>query len=603
MKKIYTYILIAAAAISAASCSLDRDYQNGPSTGTFPASQEEALAGVLVSYKNLGNGSFQQQYNPFPYRFIDHVTDIGCTRSAKLGEWAQFETSSITSQSSVAKDLYSGIYKTAGRIHLVLDNLDNLKDKVEEDVFYQFKAELLCLRAFVYDLGCQYYGDIQFIDHCLTLDDYAYPRVPREEVTARLLKDLDDELIDHLPIAWPKGEWGTVRFGRVAAYMLKARICLNWGMYEDAAFYSKKALDLADGIYSLTPLDCTYYATALDGEPSAANLFGFEAEMGSNEWIWSISFNKLAASNVHHGIYTFVSRVHNGAAGGGPTQAMMDSFQCTDGLSIVESSLYDWKNPWKNRDPRLDLFCLRNNTRCMGIEYSALTTATTVIDFHTGAAVNNNDVTGNKSEYGPNGKSGPGGYLWRKWCDEAYYGQITGTGYEDDLDVPVMRYAELLLIDAEANIEMDGGDLTRAANDINAVRARVGMPKVKATDREGLRTALRYERKIELCNEGFRWFDLRRWKDANGTCLAATAVNGPQYAPAFNDALPNAKPTIDSNWIVSYNGSTWDGKASNLRTLRTLKFTVGRDELFPFPYNEITTNPALDPVKDQNPGY
>lgn len=603
MKKIYAYILIAAAAVSAASCSLDREYQNGPATGTFPATQEEALAGVLVSYKNLGNGSFQQQYNPFPNRFIDHVTDIGCTRSAKLGEWALFETSAVTSQSSVVKALYTGIYKTAGRIHLVLDNLDNLKDKVDEDVFYQFKAELLCLRAYVYDLGCQYYGDIQFIDHCLTLDDYSYPRMPREKVTARLLEELDDELIDHLPIAWPKAQWGTVRFGRVAAYMLKARICLNWGMYEDAARYSKKALDLADGIYSLTPLDCTYYATAIDGEPSAANLFGFDAELNCDEWIWSISFNKLAASSVHHGIYTFASRVHNGAAGGGPTQAMMDSFQCTDGLSIVESSLYDWKNPWKNRDPRLDLYCLRNDTRCMGIEYSALTTATTVKDFNTGASVNNSDVTGSKSEYGPNGKSGPGGYLWRKWCDNAYYGQITGTGYEDDLDVPVMRYAELLLIDAEANIEMDGGDLTRAANDINAVRARVHMPKVKATDREGLRTALRYERKIELCNEGFRWFDLRRWKDASGTVLAAKAVDGPQLAPAFNDAIPNAKPSFDENWIVSYNGSTWDGKSSNLRTLRTLKFTVGRDELFPFPYDELTTNPALDPVKDQNPGY
>lgn len=603
MKKTFTFTIIALAATLAVSCSLDREYQNGPATGSFPASAEEARAGVLVSYKNLGNGSFQQQYNPFPYRFIDHVTDIACTRSAKLGEWAQFEQSTITSQSSVVKALYTGIYKTAGRIHLVLDNLDNLRDKVDEDTYCQFKAELLCLRAFMYDMGCQYYGDIQFIDHCLTLDDYAYPRVPRAEVTARILEDLDDELLDHLPVQWNKSEWGNIRFGRVAAYMLKARICLNWGMYAEAAKYSKIAMDLADGIYSLTPLDCTYYDTAMDGEPSCTPLFGFEAENGSKEWIWSISFNKLAASNVHHGIYTYVSRVHNGAAGGGPTQSMMDSFECTDGLSILESPLYDWQKPWRNRDPRLDLYCLRSNTRCMGVEFNTSPSATTVTDFNTGAQVNNNDVTGNKSEYGPNGKSGPGGYLWRKFSDPYYYGQITGTGYEDDLDVPVFRFAELLLIDAEANIEMDGGDLTRAANDLNMIRARVKMPKVTATTKEGLRKALRYERKIELCNEGFRWFDLRRWKDASGTVLAAKAVDGPQYAPAFNGATPNAKPTIDGNWIVTYNGDTWDGKASNLRVLRTLKFTVGRDELFPFPYTELTTNPALNPDTDQNPGY
>ena len=88
---------------------LDRPYLNGPSTGTFPASEEEALSGLLVSYKNLGNGSFQAQYNPFPYRFLDHVTDIGCTRSVKLGEWALFETSTITSQSSTVLALFGNL--------------------------------------------------------------------------------------------------------------------------------------------------------------------------------------------------------------------------------------------------------------------------------------------------------------------------------------------------------------------------------------------------------------------------------------------------------------------------------------------------------------
>ncbi|MCQ2116311.1 MAG: RagB/SusD family nutrient uptake outer membrane protein [Bacteroidales bacterium] len=604
MKKTLTLMALAACTIlSSCSGMLDRNNPNGPATGTFPASAEEALAGVLVSYKNLGNGSFQQQYNPFPYRFLDHVTDIGCTRSVKLGEWAQFETSSITSQSSVVSSEYTGIYKTAGRIHLVLDKLHLIKDKMDEETYMQFRAELLCLRAFIYDQGCQFYGDIPFIDHCLTLEDYAYARTPREEVIDRILADMDDELLDYLPIQWSKPQWGTVRIGRAAAYALKARICLNWGRFEEAAKYSKKALELSVGVYSLTELDCSYYPTALDGEPDPTPLFGFKAEQGSDEWMWSISFNLLAASSVHHGIYTFASRVHNGAAGGGPTQALMDSFQCTDGKSIVESPLYDWQHPWANRDPRLDLYCLRNDTRCMGIEYSADSRKLTVTDFNTGAQLNNNDVTGNKSEYGPNGKSGPGGYLWRKYCDPAYYGNIVGTSFEDDLDVCLIRYAELLLIDAEANIEMEGGDLARAAADINEVRARVHMPKISAGTREELRTALRYERKVELCNEGFRWFDLRRWKDDNGVVLAATAVNGPQYAPAFNNAIPNGKPVIDKNWIVTYDASkTWDGKSFNLRTLRTLKFTTGRDELWPMPYTEMTTNPLIG-EENNNPGY
>lgn len=250
-----TTIILALAAVLSIGCEsmLERNYQNGPSTGSFPASEEEALSGLLVSYKSLGNGSFQAQYNPFPYRFIDHVTDIGCTRGVKLGEWEQLETSTITSQSSTVAKIYSGVYKTVGRVHLVLDKLDAIKDRMSAESYYQIKAELLCIRAFMYDMACQYYGDIPFIDHCLSLNDYAYPRMPKEEVIDRILTDMDDDLLNHLPVQWPKAQWGNVRIGRAAAYTLKARICLNWGRYADAAKYSRRAMELSSGIYSLTP--------------------------------------------------------------------------------------------------------------------------------------------------------------------------------------------------------------------------------------------------------------------------------------------------------------------------------------------------------------
>ena len=130
------------------------------------------------------------------------------------------------------------------------------------------------------------------------------------------------------------------------------------------------------------------------------------------------------------------------------------------------------------------------------------------------------------------------------------------------------------------------------------------MPDVTATTREGLRTALRYERKIELCAEGFRWFDIRRWKEDDGvTPLALKAINGPQYAPAFGQITCNAKPTIDKNWIVTYDGvTTFGGGAFNGRIHTTRKFNVGKDELWPFPYDEMTTNPLIG-LENNNPGY
>lgn len=599
-KQIIAYMALTLAAFGW-GCSLDRIPLTGPSTSSFPASQDEAQAGVLAAYKSLANNI--QQYEPFPNRWMDQLTDIGAMRTV-LSKWPDYTLSTITSSYSAVETSYARVYKGIGRIHLVLDNLDNLKGKIDDEAYYHFKAELLCLRAYFYDWLCMVYGDVPFIDHCLSLDDYAYARTPKEDVIKRILADMDDELLDHLPVSWDRATWGTARIGRVAAYALKARICLEWAYFEDAAKYAKKALDLADGVYDLTPLDCTYYPTHAEGEPDPTPLFGFAAETASKEWIWAIQFNRLAASNTHTGIYVSLSRVHNGSAGAGPSMAMMDTFQCTDGLPITESDLYDWQNPWRNRDPRLDLYCVRPGSRTMGIQFSTDPADKTVYDYIAQTYVSNADVTGNKSEYGPNGIQGPGGFLWRKFYDPAYYGSITGTNYEDDLDVPIIRLAELLLIDAEANIEWEDGDLARAKSQIDRVRARVMMPPVKGTSRDELRSALRYERKVELCAEGFRWFDIRRWKEADGTTpIAYKAINGPQYAPAYGKTVSNAKPIIDENWTVTYDGTTtFDGKAFDARVHTTRKFQLGKDELWPFPYTEMITNPLIG-LENNNPGY
>jgi hypothetical protein len=215
---------------------------------------------------------------------------------------------------------------------------------------------------------------------------------------------------------------------------------------------------------------------------------------------------------------------------------------------------------------------------------------------------------GNKSEYGINGTTGCGGYLWRKGYDVAYRGRISND-YQDDLDIPILRFAELLLIDAEANIEMEGGDLTRAADDINRIRRRVGMPDVTVSDRDGLRKALRYERTVEMCFEGLRWFDLRRWQKAdaarNGSSdILLRALKGPEYAPAFSTkdkpmVFSNAIPTFDDSYIVTYDGKTFDGQPINMRVHITKNFQPGRDELWAIPQTEINTNDLMT----QNPGY
>jgi starch-binding outer membrane protein, SusD/RagB family len=93
----------------------------------------------------------------------------------------------------------------------------------------------------------------------------------------------------------------------------------------------------------------------------------------------------------------------------------------------------------------------------------------------------------------------------KHWSDQQVY------GYNDVVNWIVLRYAEVLLIRAEALIEANV-NLTEATSRINEVRARVGLPDLAPGKTQAeLRDLVRYERRIELAQEGTRFWDLRRW--------------------------------------------------------------------------------------------
>ena len=85
----------------------------------------------------------------------------------------------------------------------------------------------------------------------------------------------------------------------------------------------------------------------------------------------------------------------------------------------------------------------------------------------------------------------------------------------------MFRYGEVLLEYAEAMNEAYGPDdahgyALTARQALNMVRARPGvnMPAVTVGDQSAFRTAVKYERRIELAFEDYRYWDLLRWNDA-----------------------------------------------------------------------------------------
>jgi tetratricopeptide (TPR) repeat protein len=120
------------------------------------------------------------------------------------------------------------------------------------------------------------------------------------------------------------------------------------------------------------------------------------------------------------------------------------------------------------------------------------------------------------------------------------------TNNTDD-DWPVYRYAEVLLMLAEAENEQSGRTADALVN-LNAVRARAGLTPSTAATQTDIRTAIMKERRVELAFENKRWPDLVRWGTANAvmTAFGAQVKANPSayYYPAGITPSPNAYTNI-----------------------------------------------------------
>ena len=153
------------------------------------------------------------------------------------------------------------------------------------------------------------------------------------------------------------------------------------------------------------------------------------------------------------------------------------------------------------------------------------------------------------------------------------------------INQPLMRYADLLLMAAEAEVE--AGSLEKAREYVNQVRARaanasswvkrgdgsnaanysIGLYNAPWTSKDAANTAIRMERKLELSGEGHRFFDLVRWGVADQVLDAYLAFEGARLTNALGGA----------------------------------QFTANKCEVYPIPQAQIDIQGPS--VLKQNPGY
>jgi hypothetical protein len=219
-----------------------------------------------------------------------------------------------------------------------------------------------------------------------------------------------------------------------------------------------------------------------------------------------------------------------------PSYELICAYPCTDGKPIDESELYNPKDIFENRDPRMAMtivpFATAHNKSVLdgtydpvdylwlGYEYSPAPNRTTVYRASDGAQVSNTDSKARAEHASYNG------FVFKKYIDESF---LENGRNGAPTTYPYLRYGDVLLMYAEAMIEL--GRCTQDVLDatINKLRERayagtgLTYPSVTVGSQSAMRTILRAERFIELAWEGHRYADLIRWR------LAEKVYNRPSY--------------------------------------------------------------------------
>lgn len=355
------------------------------------------------------------------------------------------------------------------------------------------RGEAFFLRGlFHYELFKRYGGIVLATRSFSPSEDLNIPRNSAAEVVQQIVKDCDSA-INQIPAASTK-DWDAANYGRAtkaAGMALKAKVLLVYASplyntgndltrWQNAAKAAKDLMDLNK--HSL--LSNAQYQTLWDYTASATSY--------NNEVIFATPASNTNAIESFNAPISFTG----GLGRTNPTQNLVDAFEMANGKSITDpSSGYNAQNPYAGRDPRLNQFIVYNGAN---FKTGSLTRAVETYD-------------GGRDNVPSNVNNTKSGYYLRKFLSGNATYNITGTTSVRRPWV-LFRYAEILLIYAEA-LNESAGPTAEVYNAINAVRNRAGMPSLAGLSQSQMRERIKNERRVELCFEEQRFFDVRRWKE------------------------------------------------------------------------------------------
>lgn len=551
--------------------SMDLSPADQLSSGNLYQTQEQADEVMMGAYSILRTSN--------NYGLLasckDDLSDIAFGR--ELFGLQPFIMGNYDGRSTYVTQTWQYAYEGSARANDILQNIDRVD--MSDELKARYKGEAYFLRALNYFHLLNMFGGVPIYDESVVVSDsynnMKKPRTTAEETRQFIISDFE-KAAAVLPESWDQANYG--RATKYAAIALEGEVYLYNKQYQEASNCFAQVIN--SGLYQLYP---DYAGLFKPNEIGGGD--------NSSEMIFTIQ--NVSGVGQDYGMmmpYFLGTRSTYGSCWNSsmPTQDFVDSYEYKDGrpfdweelfpgyttsdavksevwLSEMTASGQVVKYPdarekllqmYDERDPRMQATVILPYTHYLG--------------WYNNAAIDCEFVVGpNVSEANHHLRNNWGSwytYFWRKFVPEGDYNGMMNNRMHSPVNFPIVRYADVLLMQAECLNEL--GNIDGAVALVNQVRARVDMPglnsgpaNLEAHTHDQVFNRIRLERAWELPMEGKGFNDLRRW-----------------------------------GLLETLDGKVERGLLGNAVLTRSAK---SRDYLWPIPENEIEQNPDLQ----QNPGW
>jgi len=434
-----------------------------------------------------------------------------------------------------------GFYTIISRANTVIENIEPLNQNIDPDIKKRILGEAYFLRGWSYFQLVQLYGGVPLRLASLSKEsDINKPRASVVEVYNTVFSDLKKAEIMLFPVGHPKaGEAGRVTRGVAKGILAKAYLTLASCAVNSGNVIVRGGQD--NGNYS-------YAKTAVKGYEGvdAKQYFGLARDkamevISSKEYSlftsWKTLWSKSGRNNTEHmwqvqsmSGSSFVNNLHN-----------YFSALSTFGRGAVWATNNHYSD-YEDADLRALDGITHNYSTNTGTRYFYPSSQAALYKVVNGLTYNNNGTTDNRA------------YVIK-------YADVTEpTLANSDAYYPIMRYAEILLIYAEAANEANGAPTTEAYAQLNEIRNRSkATPAPAAMNLEQFRSYVLAERARELLFEGIRRFDLMRWNVYLQVMnkISAGQNNISKVRSQRNLLLPIPLGELNSNQAIKENNPGW----------------------------------------------